>query len=803
MNLSLPGWAKIRVYVIVISGPVLLLGPALVTGRVLFWGTPALQFVPWWQMALDSLSQGVLPLWNPLNGMGAPLLANYQTAFFYPPNLLLLGLGALAGTENSAAYLAWGYTFLGMLHLAWAGIGMAALLRRLKVGWLAQAIGGLAFGLSGYTVVRLGFFSMVWVAAWLPWIIYFADHLASLRPGGVYENERKVDALPGLILCLGMQLLAGHAQLTWYTMLLAFAWVTAGALQTKQWRELLRTWALFGAAALAAAGLAAIQLVPTFEYLQQSFRADAVSLDVALVYSYWPWRLLTLFAPDFYGSPASGNFWGYASYWEDHLYLGMLPLLMALATLVLLLRGIFSKRRSEYQGILVFHWAGMVITFVMAMGRYTPVFPLLYQYAPTFDMFQAPTRYLIWVTFAIALLSAVAIDRWRCPTGRGLYWFRLATAGTFAVTLGAGLGSIFLQDVRLTFIRASALAGVWALGCGLLTLAIPWAEKNSRRGLWQGVVFLWVLADLLITGWSLNPTLDMAFFKAQDIQGAARLAVEKGERVYISEREEYDLKFLRFLRFSDFAPLVDWGTLRTVMLPDLNLLEGLGLVNNFDPLVPDVYARWLAALGSQPVEAQESWLAWSGVGLVERIDMREKDGVRFDAIEGAQRWNWSPCAQFVAVPSKAWDMLAAEMNQPVRPGREIILESLQPTESELNCGAPTEAVPTDLPFVKVGMDSRPDRVTLEVDAAKDGWLELMDTWYPGWTVSVDGQAAALYRADGAFRAVPVLAGSHRIVFQYRPIGFYFGGLFSILVLLFIIIWGMRRKGVLSLKSTIT
>jgi hypothetical protein len=365
------------------------------------------------------------------------------------------------------------------------------------------------------------------------------------------------------------------------------------------------------------------------------------------------------------------------------------------------------------------------------------------------------------------------------------------------------IGSIFLQDIRLTFIWASALAGIWALGCGLLTLAIPWAEKKNRRGLWQGAVIFWVLADLLITGWSLYPMLDMAFFKAQDIQGAARLAVEKGERVYTSEREEYDLKFLRFLRFSDFDPWVDWGTLRTAMLPDLNLLDGLGLVNNFDPLVPDVYARWLAALGSQPVEAQKSWLAWSGVGLVERIDMREKDGVRFDVIEGARLWNWSPCAQFVTVPSKAWDLLAAEMNLPVRPGRGIILESLQPTESELNCGAPTEADPTELPLVKVGMDSRPDQVTLEVNAARDGWLEVMDTWYPGWTLSVDGHAAALYRADGVFRAVSVPAGSHRVVFQYRPIGFYFGGLFSILVLLFIIIWEMRRKSVPSPKSTIT
>src|SRR5512133_734046 len=160
----------LRDYWVILLAPLPLLGPLLVRGQVLFWGTPALQFVPWWVFAWDSLRQGVLPLWNPLNGMGAPLVANYQLAFFYPPNGLLLVLAGLGGKEYAAAAVAWGYTFLAMLHLAWGGLGMAVLLRRLSFPWLAQVVGGLAFGLSGYLVARLGFCSMVWVAAWPPWV---------------------------------------------------------------------------------------------------------------------------------------------------------------------------------------------------------------------------------------------------------------------------------------------------------------------------------------------------------------------------------------------------------------------------------------------------------------------------------------------------------------------------------------------------------------------------------------------------------------------------------------------------------
>ncbi len=106
-------------YLPVVILPLVLFANVLFTGKALYWGTPELQFIPWRAFAWESLKQGILPLWNPLNGMGAPLLANYQLALFYPPGWLLYGFAALGGIP----WMAWAHTLLVVLHLIWR-VGM-------------------------------------------------------------------------------------------------------------------------------------------------------------------------------------------------------------------------------------------------------------------------------------------------------------------------------------------------------------------------------------------------------------------------------------------------------------------------------------------------------------------------------------------------------------------------------------------------------------------------------------------------------------------------------------------------------
>ena len=121
-------------WVLIVLPQIILFGPMLISGEALFWGTPIMQFIPWREFAIDTLRQGHLPLWNPWLGMGAPLIANYQSAVFYPPNWILFLTGP-----------AWGQSLLVLFHILWTGVGMLLLVKHLNMSRLAQAIAALSF----------------------------------------------------------------------------------------------------------------------------------------------------------------------------------------------------------------------------------------------------------------------------------------------------------------------------------------------------------------------------------------------------------------------------------------------------------------------------------------------------------------------------------------------------------------------------------------------------------------------------------------------------------------------------------
>lgn len=745
-----------RLPVFILAGAVAVVMYRLFLGESLFWGLPALQFFPWRLYGFELVRDLTLPLWNPFNGAGAPLLANYQSALLYPLNWIgLLPVSASALTLIMSAVAAF--------HLVLAGWGMWRLGIRIGLSPLGAGVSGIAFGMSAYLFARLHTFPIISAAAWLPWLLWALYGLLTVR---------RVRDGGWTALFVALLLLAGHAQTAWYTLLLAalFAiWTAArippldtSGLRLIGYRDTLwrRSAPLLAAAGcvLIGIGAASAQLLPTAELLIGSARADGVESSFALNYSYAPARTLNLIAPNIFGTPADGSYYTQGAHFEDAVYVGIIPLFLAFSAVIASLRRRRAPERSEFVRYVPFALGIALIGFVFALGRYTPIFPFLYDYIPTFDMFQAPVRWHLWTVVGLSILAGIGASLWE----RSFKARRRARLG-----LAASVGTAALLFVMSIFMRDSApplptLIGALimlfimiGLLCALISIQPESASPRFPR--WSALVLLVIASDLAAASWGLNPTVPSAFYEPlPDVNAGAG-------RGYWSEAREREIKFDLIFRFDDYRAATDgWAAARQSGLPNLNLLDRAYLFNNFDPLLPAPYRAYVNLIETS--ENPRKLLRAAGVDRA--FDLGELMAAPRAWLVDAICWHTDESALIAAIADPAWNP-----------------DATAHVLGEGGCSPPDEGrVGEVLRFTENG-----SQVVIELQADRDAWLILADTDYPGWTATVNHESAYIYRANLAFRAVQVPAGAHTVEFAYRPWWMLAGAFASLVSLLGILI----------------
>ena len=120
--------------------------------------------------------------------------------------------------------------------------------------------------------------------------------------------------------------------------------------------------------------------------------------------------------------------------------------------------------------------------------------------------------------------------------------------------------------------------------------------------------------------------------------------------------------------------------------------------------------------------------------------------------------------------------------------RKLVASSFDPRRTVLLDAPPPRLVqaarrgaPGAQPPVEV-LSYAAERVRLRSRGEEPGVVVLTDAFHPGWEASVDGKPVPLWRANLAFRGVPVPAGSHDIEMRYRPASFRWSAMLSLAVL---------------------
>jgi hypothetical protein len=739
-------------------------------GMVVPWDSKN-HFYPMLRYLGAALEHGELPLWNPYHFSGHPAVADPQSLLFTPTMLLF---GWLVPSPSMQLF-----DLVVLAHLVPGAFAFIPLFRRR--GWhpAGAVIAAIVFMLGGSATARLQHTGMIFSYALFPlafWLLEEALDRRSYRFGALF-------AVVAAMMTVGRDQVALLSALTLIAVVGHRAWQAEKPLAYGRERlPLLLAIGLMGALLLAVPTLLTMQLLATST--RPSF-----GFGVAAMGSLPPESLATVLFGNVFGSLRwTYDYWGpdYTSMggatWTDratnYLFAGTVP------ALLLLWHGVAGGRlfAREFRFFLVLG----ALALVYALGRYTPVFELIFDYLPGVKLYRRPADATFLINVFLALAAGYLVHRYATEgvpriSGRTGRVLRVAAAVLLpalaiaaALSLAARVGQVAfsLREIGVGLLLAAALAFLaaragrssgWRTAAAVILVAFTAGELVWRHG-----------------GSALNaePAERYAVFRELPPEQLQGLQVLKGEleaRNAKGERPRIEILGLTgaWQNASMVLGLEDTLGYNPLRLADYDRAVGPG-ENAVDPNLrqfPSTFRGYkcrLANLLGLEYLVLDRPLA--------RLPRHFPQITEAKLLYGSgQMWVYrltgsSPRAYMASgiVPISSEEVLnQEELPEFDRVNEALIDEESIPLLRQRHRLGPS---PAQVPAGKARIVSyQRNAVEIDVDSPQGGILVLHDLYYPGWEVTVDGERRPMLRANVLFRGVEVPAGRHKVAFEFRPL----------------------------------
>jgi hypothetical protein len=721
---------------------------------------------------------GHLPTWNPFDGAGVPLLADEQAAVFSPFTALHYVLPAALANALAAVADLW---LMATATFFW--------LRHHLRGDLGPAVAGAVMAFAGYQLI------------WLDWGVMAASALA--LPLGLWAVRAGLDArtagrpraarlaLAGLAGAVALSVSGGHAETATFADLGVGLYALGSVVGVgAPIRVRVGLAGRLAGAAILGVAISAVALVPLLRYESVSQRAVVLASDPAAVtVGYPPSTVATVAFPNLFGGPQLAA--------EDPGYYGpMVPnyaegnsdtvglAVAALAPLGLL--GLRRRRDGPRTRRLVVFALGLVGAEGLAL--YTRVAGHVWSHVPLLghtDLNRSQDVGLL----GVAVLVAVGIDvvTRTAPTGTATLtgiavpsdqgglpaYVRIGVPLSSLAVVTVVSGGIALRLRHHVAARGGTVARtgpiavdnavfevVAALVVVAVVLALVAAKEGRGRGLLAAALVVAVAASAAIPLRSFDPTVPSgAAYPVTPSLAAVRRVVASAPTLWLD------------------------GTLPAA---NTNLWFGLGDVGTYDGLDlrwhDELYDRvlHLPTGGTSPARPETlpacaeglrvlgvHWVVGAAPGALGLRPVDSVDGSTVSPVPGGGTYQLLGASTVIDDDDRALSTVAS---CGFRPDRTLVLDggSSVPLPVAPPTVRPRRSGP--VPGAVQVLDERASTVRLRVSVPRSSWLLIRHSWAPGWTATIDGRAVTVRRADVAFQAVDVPAGSHRVVLTYRAPG---------------------------------
>ena len=428
------------------------------------------QFYPWKKSVINALKRRELPLWERTYYMGVTLVGNVQAGIFNPFNILFF-------LSNDFNFI-WG--FMVVIKPLLTLLTMYVLLRRWKCSQQASILGSLAYAFSAHVITWTEYNAHGFIFAALP-LVFYLIHKADK------QGYRFLLCITPIV---AFMVFAGYPQIVYYVVGFSVIYsVILNIYSNKTFEQKIKSVLFLISSIVLGLGLASVQIIPGFQTLSSSIRA----LDkVALAWSVEkiPFvNLLTGLIPDFFGNPATYNYWGAAVYSAFAFY----------TSLVVLILAIFSFKLWKGSPEVAFLWVCAVLILILSLG--TPLTFWLHSISFLGLKGSSAARGIYFYGFAIGALGAYGFDRLKyINSKKALYSFVFPL-----VIMVIALGLLVLRKTPNGYIsfESASIAfrnTLWPLMVATLCTVIIFAlHKKTHLAFW--LLALLLFADVYRFGY--------------------------------------------------------------------------------------------------------------------------------------------------------------------------------------------------------------------------------------------------------------------------------------------------------------
>ena len=774
-------------------------------------------FIPPRFFWVESIKQGSFPLWNPYQFSGHPFFANPQHALLYPLN----GLFFLLPFDV-------GFNAIIILHFFLGGLFTYLFLRDLKVNPTGALISGLIFMLSGYLLSVHSLLTILLSSIWTPLIMLFFRR--AINRQGIKNEMLTAIFVTISFLGGGIEIVYGN----FFVLLIMVIFSTyptpspspsftkegVGGLRKcfiklSNWNPLwLRVRSLLIISFLFLF-LSAIQLFPFIELFHNSIRGSGMSYQEATTWSFAPKDVLLFFLPDAYGYFLDMKKYWVTQCWFKTLYTGGLPFILSAMFLS------FGKGRKLYLALMVF-------SLFLALGKYNPLYPFVFKYVPFFNGIRYPAKFLYIFILVLSItaglgfqkLSEYSKDNEKKRLKHLVLVFSLVSGSLLLFSaLGHQQVEHFLKLKGIDYPDFNPLsinlhhAQRFLFYLALFFLLLRVGYEVRWKGWVRVLLLIFLTADLFGNMGFYGKEKTSDFFQKTKI--LERISSDQTNFKIFSTKKTIVPDSL--ICISEPSPL---KVLKEKHLPSLNQIYRqhdiwgieVARVKRTDDLYtalissPSISATHLIDLyGVKYVISVTPFEENPGFELVyariEGLPGKEEDLLKENTIKLYENRNSFPRAWLVrdykVMDSNA--ILSMMLQKEFDPRKEVLLEETPPSLTFPHRGGGVSEGEAEI------ISESNNRLVLQVKVLEDSLLVLSDTYYPGWKAFVDGKETKIYRADYAFRAISLNAGTHRVEFVYDPISFKLGVGVTILGILGCLGmgWVARRRGRANRKSNRT